>query len=455
MKRIAIVVVGVSVVGGVYIGQQTLGADVVVSKYEDRATEFVEEKVSTIEAAGEIAVEFKKDRPEVRLKKWNGEVNLGVRYDGVVGTAEVVNDKVIYGKTKGLLGGVAKEEVHAYTLAPKEGMEDGGVEIEVVLNEKPTTNVFSFTIDGAENLDFFYQPALTQQEIDDGSFRPENVIGSYAVYHRIKANHILGDTNYATGKAYHIYRPKAIDANGVEAWGELSYDGGILSVIVPQKFLDDAVYPVKVDPTFGYTSIGASASGSAICNNSADTSTMIGKTGDNTYPLTEAATLDSMSTALKSGTGATETVDTFFALYREDSAGTDSHDLVASAETLDLSVITTSAFYTIDFASESLTADTYILAALCDGIDIAGTGTINITTDTGGSDLRAYAESSTGAGGYAARKAENPWTEVDAASTLLTSIYATYTATPPAATNIPSVILRGQWIIDSEQVIIK
>ena len=30
-----------------------------------------------------------------------------------------------------------------------------------------------------------------------------------------------------------------------------SYENGILSVIVPQDFLDTAVYPVRVDPTFG------------------------------------------------------------------------------------------------------------------------------------------------------------------------------------------------------------
>jgi hypothetical protein len=93
-------------------------------------------------------------------------------------------------------------------------MEDGGFEIEIVLDEAPASNVFEFQIEGAEDLDFFYQPPLSDEEIAEGAVRPENVIGSYAVYHKAKANHRVGNTSYSTGRAFHIYRPKAIDANG-------------------------------------------------------------------------------------------------------------------------------------------------------------------------------------------------------------------------------------------------
>ena len=77
------------------------------------------------------------------------------------------------------------------------------------------------------------------------------------MYQKTKANHRVGSTNYATGKAFHVYRPQAIDANGAEVWAELNYDNGTLSVTVPQKFLEEAVFPVRVDPTFGYTTCGA------------------------------------------------------------------------------------------------------------------------------------------------------------------------------------------------------
>jgi hypothetical protein len=40
-------------------------------------------------------------------------------------------------------------------LSSADGMEDGEFEIEIVLDEKPATNVFAFRIEGAEDLDFF------------------------------------------------------------------------------------------------------------------------------------------------------------------------------------------------------------------------------------------------------------------------------------------------------------
>lgn len=223
----------------------------------------------TLPEGGKTEIEMLKDRPEVRFKKWNGEVDMGVSYAGVEAKAEKTSgDKVIWKNANN-----TSEEVHAYPIQAKAGLQDGGFEIEVVLNEKPNTNKFDFKIDGAEDLDFLYQPPLNEEYPDRGcsateckfanhtTSRPENVVGSYAVYHKNKRDHILGQTNYGTGKAYHIYRPKAIDANGREQWAELHYENGILSVTVPQEFLNAASYPVIVDPTFGYTTAGASADG--------------------------------------------------------------------------------------------------------------------------------------------------------------------------------------------------
>lgn len=211
------------------------------SKFTSKLDRFEIKSISTIPEAGEIKTDIMKTEPKVILNKWSGEVKMGVKYNDIqaTGVEDTTDGKI---KWKGV-----KEELHAYPLDAKEGMEDGGFEIEVVLNEKPTKNTFDFTIDGAENLDFFYQPALTQSEIDEGAERPPEVIGSYAVYHKTKANHKTGSTNYATGKAYHIYRPKAIDANGNWTWVELSYDEklGIMHYIIPVSWLEAATYPVK------------------------------------------------------------------------------------------------------------------------------------------------------------------------------------------------------------------
>lgn len=145
-------------------------------------------------------------------------------------------------------------------------------EFDITLLKKPQSNTFSYDID-TQNLDFFYQPALTTEEIAQGNTRAENVIGSYAAYYK---NGISGDysdaggKNYKAGKAFHIYRPKILDSKGKTIWGKLSIDteNNKLLVKVPQEFLDTGTYPITVDPTFGYTSQGASDAG--LCGSSSD-----------------------------------------------------------------------------------------------------------------------------------------------------------------------------------------
>ena len=130
-------------------------------------------------------------------------------------------------------------------------------------------------------LDFFYQPPLTQEyqngyseefqkeiavsetQVKDleGNVlveRPENVVGSYAVYHQTKGG--MNDINgkdYKTGKAFHIFRPKIIDAEGKETWGNLHIENGIYSEEIPQDFLNKAVYPIKSNATFGWGVLGS------------------------------------------------------------------------------------------------------------------------------------------------------------------------------------------------------
>ncbi len=242
---------------GTLAGGGTYTADQIANPYEDKGQTLEIKAESTITDAGEVKAELSKAEPAITLSKWNGEAAMTVKYEGVQATGEraFLTDRMEWKD--------GAQEVHAFPLEASAGVgEDGGFEIEVILNEKPDTNVFNFTIDGAQDLDFSYQPETFQE----GITQSENIIGSYAVYYKGKKEHIGGKTNYATGKAYHIYRPKAFDANGDTVWAELHYNDGILSVTVPQDFLNKATYPVTVDPTFGYTSCGSNffSAGTAI-----------------------------------------------------------------------------------------------------------------------------------------------------------------------------------------------
>lgn len=192
-------------------------------------------------------------KPQIKIKRWDNEVNFSLRAEE--------DPNAVVGVDKNKIRYKAKDyEVNIYELDPDDVNEDGGVEFEWVVPEKPKSNVLIATIQ-TKGLDFFYQPPLTNEEVEQGDERPENVVGSYAVYHKTKGGMNRSDRReYKAGKAFHIYRPWIYDKSGDGVYGDLNIDQekGLLTVTVPQDFLEKAVYPVVVDPTFGYTSIGAS-----------------------------------------------------------------------------------------------------------------------------------------------------------------------------------------------------
>lgn len=195
--------------------------------------------------------------PQAKLHRWD-EVSLSFRlvHDEVNPTVITEGEKI---KWQG-----DKVEAHFYDLPANDDLKEGGYEFEVVLKEDPRKAkgedyTVEFTLN-TKGLDFFYQPALTQEEIDEGANRPENVIGSYAVYASEQKVNYVGKKEYKTGKVGHIYRPYVIDANGNKAWAVLNVDKdkGLLQITIDKDYLDKAVFPIVVDPTFGYTSAGAS-----------------------------------------------------------------------------------------------------------------------------------------------------------------------------------------------------
>jgi len=212
-----------------------------------------------IEVGDKTTTDFK---PTVKLNRWDGECYLEIGIDTTKKTAPTALGDRIYWES---------EEIGAEFYP-----QDDNFKFNIVLKERPLTNVFPLKFE-SDNLNFYYQPPLTEEfqagwsdEFQDTItvtetdvrnskgevvvHRPENVVGSYAVYHATKQGHILGQTNYMAGKAFHWFRPLIWDAIGKKCWGELNVDvkAGIRTVTIPQSFLDNAVYPVTIDDDFGY-----------------------------------------------------------------------------------------------------------------------------------------------------------------------------------------------------------
>ena len=228
--------------------------------------------------------------PRMKIKRWDNEVNFSV---GVIsdhkGVDYNVGDKVEWNDGHGV-------KARFYELPADEQNEHGIFEFEIVLDEKPVSNVVEMSIE-TKGLRFNYQPLN-----DENSFSGDNVVGSYAVYHASKKNDYsqCGGKNYRCGKAFHIYRPKIIDDKGDWVWGDLNVDveRGILSIEIDQKWLDNAVYPIVVDPTFGQTDTGGSYPGGS------DTGDLIASNDMVALPViipSDATTVQSISMHGKAG----------------------------------------------------------------------------------------------------------------------------------------------------------
>lgn len=142
---------------------------------------------------------------------------------------------------------------------------DGTLEWEVHINERSDINVFTYDY-ADHNLRFLYQPALSEKEIQDGCYRPDSVVGSYAVYHAHAKNVLRSEdhnlvVHYNSGKAFHIYAPYAINGtwtDTVKCTMNIDTVLHTISLVVPTSFLDTATYPVIIDPVIGYDVDGAS-----------------------------------------------------------------------------------------------------------------------------------------------------------------------------------------------------
>jgi len=223
----------------------------VIEQVEKTTFKIILPSSDTVEVGNLDSADFK---PHLKLNRWDGECFIKVGLPVTEKSLPIIDgDRIIWEGTD--------RHILMYPFASQQ-FERGAYEYEVVLDKKPKSNKIIIDLQ-SQGLKFLYQPALTQQEIEEGCFRPDNIVGSYAVHHATKGglNSIYGK-NYKAGVAFHIPRPVIIDARGDWAW-EKQYIDPILGkqiITIPQEFLEYAHYPIRhaVGDTFGYTDEGGS-----------------------------------------------------------------------------------------------------------------------------------------------------------------------------------------------------
>jgi len=220
---------------------------------------------------------------------------------------------------------------------------------------------------------------------------------------------VEGGKFYRSGKVGMIYRPKLTDAIGATVWADLLIAADVLTVTIPQAFLDSAVYPIRhaAGLTFGYATVGGTAdcggAGSYIWYCQLDA---LSPSGTNTA-TNHSAGLPGTTCSLGANTNR-------MALYNE-SGGAPNAKQVEDGS--DSTGPTTDAFVTGPAVSFALVASTqYWLGSL------RKSGNSGILWDTGGSKTIKYEGSET----VAFLATAQP--DGDVATSVHPSAYVTYTA---------------------------
>ena len=158
------------------------------------------------------------------------------------------------------------------------------------------------------------------QEYLSSRNRPDNVVGSYAIYsshsgcflqiskkpftYMIESK-ILNATynkrkkryerilvNHGCGKIGHLYAPYWIDAKKTKIKGvQRIVDNKLIYDLPPQEWLDSAVLPIRLDPDVGYTTVGSSA----YSQDSVGIANVVDGSGNNFSTGSNSGILDSVS----------------------------------------------------------------------------------------------------------------------------------------------------------------
>lgn len=254
--------------------------------------------------------------PHVRVKRWGEEAHFAF---GLTAPRSITPTDD--GKKVTWIDGNQKFEF--YPLAADRASSLGGFEYSILLGEKPASNKFVFRVD-MQGLEAHYQTPLTAEAKGPPfySTRPPKIEGSLAFYRPGPQMYSRpGDASkYQAGKAFHMFRPEAIDFNGARIWGDLDYDeiAGTLTLAFDATWLSRAAYPVLIDPEVGYSTLGSS--------NDNTNGFLIG----NKFTAPEAGDANP-GTAFIGGWSTAGDDDHMFGAYTGDDSTPDAEDLLATA----------------------------------------------------------------------------------------------------------------------------
>lgn len=362
-----------------------------------------------------VDIEYKDKRLKFKLHKWDKEASIEVFLNMVeADTHKFIGNKIEIEDSR--------KKIRVYPINTRSTKDfygdatddiqchDGGLRYDIKYFEMPQTNFFDTPL-VCKNTRWAKQPFLTQEDVEQGISCPFNVEGSYSVYHATKKNN-----RYMTGKIGHWYRPIVIDALGNKAWCDIEVDRPIdpttMRITIPQQFLDEAAYPIVVDPDFGETGIGGAQQAIA------DEFSGIRAGSAWTMPA-GGGTANYIRARINSG--AADTVDCKVFINEKDSGGAGTHGQIATKENLACAAAEHWEEFTLGDEALPDGVD-YILNIIGNDADVGKGNAYYVKVDSvGPTAVASYIELPHS---YAAP--ESPWIDDPAGTALDYSIYCNY-----------------------------
>jgi hypothetical protein len=219
--------------------------------------------------------------PQVKVKRWDNEVNFSIRLVETDNTEPAIEDE---------LGGKIKYkkvnyEAHFKDVAANERHEEGAFDFDVFYIKDPRKRkgidyTVEFSYEG-KGIRFDQQLAMTEYPIPAGwtadkntvydekgkkfLFRPDDVIGSFAIRQITPGMNREDGKNYNDGKIGHLFYPYLVDPAGNKTRVKAFWIDEVnkrIYVTIQKEYLDAFDWKaggLLLDPTFGYTTSGSSA----------------------------------------------------------------------------------------------------------------------------------------------------------------------------------------------------
>ena len=177
-----------------------------------------------------------KVKPEIKIEKWDSYFKMS--REEKTYTPFINNDKFVF-------DGI-DESVLIYFL------KNDALEYEIILKKKPETNTVNLSVETKNlTLRLIKIEDIIQKRTTELLLSDQNISNITTTFNNDLLGSIVVESKNKNSE-FIIFRPKIYDADNKSVYGEYRLQNNTLLIVIPQEFLDNATYPIRIDPAISY-----------------------------------------------------------------------------------------------------------------------------------------------------------------------------------------------------------